>query len=61
MIINEKIRPLSRVILEETEEERSVSFGDWYGANGNIIARWSDINYGSNRPFTIWREVKEGE
>lgn len=61
VLIIEKIRPLSRVILEETEEERSVSFGDWYGENGNIIARWSDINYGSNRTFTIWRAVKEGE
>lgn len=60
ILIIEKIKP-RRIIFEETKEERLVIFGDWYGDNKGIIGRWSDINNWSNRPFKIWREVKEGE
>lgn len=57
-IIVEKIQP-RRIVLEETEEERSVSYGDWYEDEKGFVRHWSNPDYGGLVCFKIWKEVKE--
>lgn len=54
----EKIQP-RRIVLEETEEERSVSYGDWYEDDHGRVKQWLNKDYGSSRCVKIWKEVKE--
>lgn len=46
-------------MLEDTEEERSVSYGDWFEDNDGTIGQWPDNQYGSQESYKVWREVKE--
>lgn len=57
-LIIEKIQP-RRIVLEVTNEERHVSFGDWYGDKDGTIGQWPDSEYRSEESYVIWREVKE--
>lgn len=60
VLIVEKIQPRRRrIVLEVTNEERPVSFGDWYGDKDGTIGQWPDSEYGSEESYVIWREVKE--
>lgn len=54
----ERIQP-RRIVLEETEEERSVSYGDWYEDDLGRVSQWLNKNYGSSRCVKIWKQVKE--
>ena len=56
-LIIEKIQP-RRVVLEETDEERSVSYGEWIEYEDGLIGQWPDEKYGSNISYKVWREVK---
>jgi hypothetical protein len=47
--------------LEETGEERSVSYGEWLEYEDGLISQWPDDNYGSNISYKVWREVKESD
>ena len=58
-LIVEKIQT-RRIVLEETEEERSVSYGDWFQTDEGLIKQWDREDVGSLGCFKIWREVKEG-
>ena len=53
-----EIQPL-RIVLEETEEERSISFGDWYEDDVGNVSRYLNMHFGSRRTYKIWREVNE--
>jgi len=54
----EKIQP-RRIVMEETGEERSVSYGDWYeDEDGNVI-NYLNKSFGTRRTYKIWKEVKE--
>ena len=57
-LIVEKISP-RRIVLEETEEERSVSYGDWYEDDLGRVNQWLNKSYGSSRCVKIWKQVKE--
>lgn len=57
-VIVEKIQP-RRIVLEETEEERSVSYGEWYEDDLGRVNQWNNKGYGSSRCVKIWKEVKE--
>lgn len=57
-IIVEKTQP-RRIVLEETEEERSVSYGDWYEDDLGRVNQWLNKDHGSSRCVKIWKEVKE--
>ena len=57
-LIVEKIQP-RRIVLEETGEERSVSYGDWYEDDLGRVNQWLNKDYGSSRCVKIWKEVKE--
>lgn len=57
-MIVKKIQP-RRIVLEETEEERSVSYGDWYEDDLGRVNQWLNKGYGSSRCVKIWKEVKE--
>lgn len=48
-----------RIVLEETGEERSVSYGEWLEYEDGLISQWPDEKYGSNISYKVWREVKE--
>lgn len=57
-VIAEKIQP-RRIVLEETGEERSVSYGDWYeDEDGNVI-NYLNKSFGTRKTYKIWKEVKE--
>ena|SRR5690348_8378116 len=59
-LIVQKTKP-RRIVLEETEEERSVSYGDWFETDEGLIKQWDREDVGSLGCFKIWRQVKEGE
>lgn len=59
-IVIQKNHP-RRIVLEETDEERSVSYGEWLEYEDGLIGQWSDEKYGSNVSYKVWREVKETE
>lgn len=50
-----------RIVLEETGEERSVSYGEWLEYEDGLISQWPDEKYGSNISYKVWREVKESD
>lgn len=53
----EKIQP-RRIVLEETNEERRICFGEWYESQEGKLMRWP---YGgkTDGKHRLWREVKE--
>lgn len=55
--ILEKIHP-RRIVLEETNEERRICFGEWYESQEGKLMRWP---YGgkTDGKHKVWREVKE--
>jgi len=55
--IKEKIQP-RRIVLEETNEERRICFGEWYESQEGKLMRWP---YGgkTDGKHKVWREVKE--
>jgi len=56
-LIVEKIQ-LRRIVLEETNEERRICFGEWYESQEGKLMRWP---YGgkTDGKHKVWREVKE--
>lgn len=56
-IIIQKTKP-REITLVETDEERSVSYGDWYEDNDGKITQWTNKDFGSLCCFKIWR-IKE--
>ena len=52
-----KIRP-RRIVLEETNEERRICFGEWYESQEGKLMRWP---YGgkTDGKHKVWCEVKE--
>ncbi len=56
-LIVEKIQP-RRIVLEETNEERKICFGEWYESQEGKLMRWP---YGgkTDGKHKVWREVKE--
>ena len=56
-LIVEKIQP-RRIVLEETNEERRICYGEWYESQEGKLMRWP---YGgkTDGKHRIWREVKE--
>ena len=57
-LIIEKIHP-RRIVLEETCEERSLSYGDWYEDDEGNVHKYLNKSFGSRRTYKTWREVKE--
>ena len=55
--IVEKIKP-RRIVLEETNEERRICYGEWYESQEGKLMRWP---YGgkTDGKHRVWREVKE--
>ncbi len=55
--IVEKIQP-RRIVLEETNEERRICYGEWYESQEGKLMRWP---YGgkTDGKHRVWREVKE--
>ena len=53
----EKIQP-RRIVLEETNEERRICYGEWYESQEGKLMRWP---YGgkTDGKHRVWREVKE--
>ena len=56
--IKEKIHP-RRIVLEDTGEERSISYGDWYEDDEGNVHKYLNKSFGSRRTYKTWREVKE--
>ena len=58
-LIVEKIQP-RRIVLEETNEERRICYGEWYESQEGKLMRWP---YGgkTDGKHRVWREVKETE
>ena len=56
-LIVEKIQP-RRIVLEETNEERRICYGEWYESQEGKLMRWP---YGgkTDGKHRVWREVKE--
>ena len=56
-LIVEKIQP-RRIVLEETNEERRICYGEWYESQEGKLIRWP---YGgkTDGKHRVWREVKE--
>ncbi len=54
----EKIQP-RRIVLEETGEERSLSYGDWYEDDQGDVHKYLNKSFGSRRTYKVWREVNE--
>ena len=54
----EKIQP-RRIVLEETCEERSLSYGDWYEDDEGNVHKYLNKSFGSRRTHKVWTEVKE--
>ena len=56
-LIVEKIQP-RRIVLEETNEERRICYGEWYESQEGKLMRWP---YGgkTDGKHSVWREVKE--
>lgn len=56
-LIVEKIKP-RRIVLEETNEERRICYGEWYESQEGKLMRWP---YGgkTDGKHRVWREVKE--
>lgn len=48
-----------RIVLEETGEERSVSYGEWYEDDEGNVNKYLNKSFGSIRTHKVWREVKE--
>lgn len=59
-LIVEKIQP-RRIVLEDTDEERSLSYGDWYEDDEGNLHKYLNESFGSRRTYKVWREVKETE
>ena len=57
-LIIEKIQP-RRIVLEDTGEERSISYGDWYEDDEGNVHKYLNKSFGSRRTYKTWREVKE--
>lgn len=55
--IVEKIQP-RRIVLEETNEERRICYGEWYESQEGKLMRWP---YGgkTDGKHRVWLEVKE--
>ena len=55
--IVEKIKP-RRIVLEETNEERRICYGEWYESQEGKLMRWP---YGgkTDGKHRVWREAKE--
>ena len=53
-----KIKP-RRIVLEETNEERRICYGEWYESQEGKLMRWP---YGgkTDGKHRVWREVLEG-
>ena len=56
-LIVEKIQP-RWIVLEETNEERRICYGEWYESQEGKLMRWP---YGgkTDGKHRVWREVKE--
>ena len=54
-LIVEKIQP-RRIVLEETNEERRICYGEWYESQEGKLMRWP---YGgkTDGKHRVWREV----
>ena len=57
--IVEKIQP-RRIVLEETNEERRICYGEWYESQEGKLMRWP---YGgkTDGKHRVWHELKETE
>lgn len=45
-VVARKIEP-REIMLVETDEERSVSYGEWYEDKDGLKGQWTDSKYGS--------------
>lgn len=46
-------------MLEETDEERVVYYGDWFEDECGFVSQWNREDTGSLGCFKIWRVVEE--
>lgn len=59
-LIVEKIKPMRRIILEETDEMREIESAEWGEEYDGNLFRWNLTGRSSSK-YKIWREVKDGE